>query len=273
MGDYRGFSPRKLFQNNKFQKFLIAVFAFIILFFICSKGIIPEKYDFKEGDIAAFDIKAPRDFTNDAETQLNIEKALSGVSDYYDERRVNIKVNAIDKITQYFNKAGEIKSSNYDISTGWQKLQSETSIKLTKEDYIETLKLQDDQIKVLSDFLAKNLSVILSDGIRDKIIDDKKKAEENLNYYIRNDVTLNKSMKELASNIGVILIQPNMFYNQEKTEQYKNDIKRGIEPVIIKKNQNIVAKGQVITSEHLYLMRKAGLLRRMLQQILQYIWA
>ncbi|WDC85844.1 hypothetical protein PL321_15930 [Caloramator sp. mosi_1] len=47
--------------------------------------------------------------------------------------------------------------------------------------------------------------------------------------------TLNKNLKDLSNSIGIASIKPNMFYDYEKTEELKQQIKRQIEPVIIKR--------------------------------------
>lgn len=69
-------------------------------------------------------------------------------------------------------------------------------------------------------------------------------------------------MKDLAYTISFALIKPNMFYDEQKTEELKQQVRKQIEPIIIKKNQNIILKGEVVNAHHLYLMSKAGILEQ-----------
>lgn len=245
--------------NKRLQKIIIALFTFIVIFFICSKSIIPEKYNFNEGDIAGFDIKAPRDFRDDMATQVKIDEALKEVPPQYNKNNA-ILSEAVDSIKQYFNLALQIKNSDLENSQKIEKLKVETPItKLADEDFDNTLKLTEDEIKTLSAFLNTNISKILTNGINDS-----EEAIQNgqavLAFYIRNDTNLSKSMKELATNIGIIFIKPNLQVDEILTDELNAQIARDVEPVIIKKNQNIVTKGEVITSTHIYQMTKAGLL-------------
>lgn len=264
-GDFMVLNKRFLlrmgFKNKKFHKLLIAVLTFILLFFICIKGIIPEKYNIKEGDIAPKDIKAPRDFTDEIATKSKIDKVLSEIDDQYN-KSVEVKNNGVQRVTEYFDKAVETKKQDISLDEKISILKNNTYLKeLSKEDYIETLKLTDEENKTLKNSLVDALSKVLSQDIKENNEDDLKKAQENLSYYVRNNTLLTKIMRELAVNIGVTQIKPNLFFDKKGTEEYKNQIKKEIEPVIIKKNQNIVMRGEVITADHIYLMNKAGLLK------------
>lgn len=252
-------SVSKYIYNKKLQKITIAFFTFIVIFFICSKSIIPEKYNIKEGDIAEFDIKAPRDFRDDMATQVKIDKALADLPPQY-INNTEVLSQAIDSIDKYFKLALEIKNSDMEESAKIQKLSTETPItKLTNDDYADTLKLNENEMTILSDFLNTSLTKILTNGIvnTEEAI---QKGQVDLDFYIRNDTGLSKTMKELASNIGIIFIKPNLTNDTVRTDELKNQVARDVEPVIIKKNQNIVTKGEVITSTHIYQMTKAGLL-------------
>lgn len=252
-------SVSKYLYNKRLQKITIAFFTFIVIFFICSKSIIPEKYNIKEGDIAGFDIKAPRDFRDDMATQAKIDKELKDVPEQFNTN-TEVLSQAVNSIDKYFNLALEIKNSDLDNSAKVEKLKTEAPItKLADEDYTDTLNLNENEMKILSTFLNTSLTKILSNGINDTE-EAIQKGQVDLDFYIRNDTNLSKLMKELATNIGITLIKPNLIKDEAGTNELKNQVARDVEPVIIKKNQNIVTKGEVITSTHIYQMTKAGLL-------------
>jgi cyclic-di-AMP phosphodiesterase PgpH len=259
MKSYKRFSPL-ITANDKIQKALIIIITFIILFMICLINVIPEKYNLNEGDIAPVDIKAARDFVDEVATQNNINKAVMSIPAQYN-KDINIQREAVEKVVQYFAMSSEIKGNDITESDKIQKLELSSPIELDNEDYRYTVNLADKDIRALTSFLTDNLSKILLQDIRDNREEDLRKAQEDLSYYIRNS-SMNKNMKEIASSIGIRLIKPNLYYDKEKTEQLINQAKKQTEQVVIKKNQKIISKGEVILSDHINLMKKGGLLKK-----------
>lgn len=262
MGIYKRRSVGGILVNEKFQRIMIFIFTFIVLFSISAINVIPKKYDLKAGDIAPADIKAPREFIDERATEKKVEDALSKIPLKYDKNDM-IEKNAITSITSYFNKAIEVKALNIDENSKIEKLKSESNLKLSNDDYLLTLKLDNDQMKILSGNLSDILGKILKKEIKEDNIDDLRKAQEDLRFYIRNDTApMSKSMNELAENIGINLIKPNSRPNMNETEELKKEAKKGVEALVIKKSQNIILKGEVVTEEQLYLLNKAGLLHK-----------
>lgn len=259
MKKYKGNSPNTFFSNEKIKKVSIFITTFIILFVVCSTGIIPKKYKLNVGDVAPADIKAPRDFIDETATRNKIDKAIINVPLQY-KKDVSIQSSNIEKINQYLTKVKEIKGLNIDEKEKVNRLKLESTINLEEEDYIAILKLNNKEINTLSEFLINVINKIFAGDIRANNVDDIKKAQEDLNFYIRNS-TMTKPMKEIGTTIGLVLIKPNLYFDFEKTEEMKQQAKKSVEPVVIKKNQNIVLKGEVATLEQIRLMNQAGLLK------------
>lgn len=259
MAKIKKISPSTLLFNKKIQKLLIAIFTFIILFIICAVGIIPKKYSLKAGDISPADIKAPRDFVDDAATKIKTDDAVSQVPHKYVKNEA-VQTNAIEGIKKYFDFASQVNSSNDTDEIKLEKLKNEGSLNLKAEDLQIILKLRTDDIKTLSSFLQNCASKILSQNIRSDSEDDLKKANDDLNFYITNS-SLTKPMKTAGEDICLLFIKPNLIYDNAKTEELRSDAKKQVEPVIIRKNQTIVNKSELITAQNLNLLRKAGLLQ------------
>lgn len=259
MKGYKRLSPGMMFKNKKVQKFIIAILTFAVLFIICSMGVIPKKYNLKEGDVAPTNINSPRDFVDDIATQEKIDKAVSAITDKY-SKNLNVRNDAIEKAKSFFEKAIEIKGMNLNDKEKIEKLKSSIQIELGDRDCEEALKLKEEELKNLSVFLENCLDKILSQDIMANNESDLKKAKDDLSFYIENS-SISQSAKKLCYSIGIPLIMPNLYYDAAKTRELKEDAKRQIQPVIYKKNQNIVMKGEVVNSKHIYLMKKAGLLK------------
>jgi putative nucleotidyltransferase with HDIG domain len=259
MKSHKRFSPKTIFASPKIQRYLIFIVMFIILFVICSFSLIPTKYSLKAGDVAPADIKASRNFVDDVATNSKIEKAVSSIPLQYN-RNTYVQKEAIDKIRDYFIKVNEIKNLNIDEKSKIEKLSQTSSLALSIDDHAAVLKLNDDEIKGISELLPSFLSKVLSQDIREDNEEDIKKAQDNLSFYIRNS-SMTKSMKEIGTNIGFSVIKPNLYYDKERTEALREQAKKQVEPVVVKKNQNIISKGEVVSQQHIYLMKKAGLLK------------
>ncbi|MCX7694551.1 MAG: HDIG domain-containing protein [Caloramator sp.] len=244
--------------NERLKKVVVFLITFIILFLISVLTVIPKKYSLQIGDIAPIDIKAPRDFEDEEATQEKINKALSEVLPKYN-KDLNIVKKSIEDINELIDNVKLQKEQITDDVSKIENLKKLSKLNLSDDDIRLLLKLSEQEIDVLKKFLNDILIKVLSLDIRENNLDDIKKAQQDLDFYIKSS-TLNKNLKDLANSIGVASIKPNMFYDYEKTEEMKQQIRRQIEPVIIKKNQNIVLKGEVINEHHLNLMAKAGIL-------------
>ncbi|MCX7883889.1 MAG: HDIG domain-containing protein [Caloramator sp.] len=255
------------FKNTKFLKAIIFLITFLVLFIISSIGVIPKKYSLKEGDIAPSDIKAPRDFVDEVATQEKIDKAVSSVTDKY-SKNINIKNNAIEKVKIFFEKVIEYKSIEDKEEEKIIKLKSISEFNLEDNDYKVIIQLKDEEIKNISSFLQNCLTKILSQDIMANNENDIKRAKEDFNFYIENS-SMSVKLKRICNEIGLPLIKPNLYFDAHQTNELKEEAKRQVQPVIYKKNQNIILKGEVVTSKHIYLMRKAGLL---LENKLTDIW-
>lgn len=261
IGDNMG-NKRKIWEaiiSNRFKKILIFLLTYITLFAIASMSIIPKKYSLKEGDIAPVDIKSPRDFEDEEATLERINKVISQVSPRYN-KDINVQKEALKRLDDFvetiknYNKE-QVDNQNEQI----EKIKSDYKYNLTTEDIKYLINLNDEELNKFNEFLSNTLSKILAQDIRENYLEDLKKAQQDLDFYVKSS-NLSKNLKDIANTIGIASIKPNMFYDHEKTEELRQQAKKGIEPVIIKKNQNIILKGEVVTAHHVYLISKAGML-------------
>ncbi|GFR34508.1 hypothetical protein [Thermobrachium celere] len=219
--------------NEKIIKLIIFVITFIILFLISSFSVVPKKYSLKVGDIAPIDIKAPRDFEDEVATQEKINKALEGLSPKYN-KDLNIAKKSIEDIESLINDIKTEKKQNIDDTLKIERLKSKTTLNITDEDIKYLLKLKEEELDILNEFFKNNLIKVLSQDIRENNLDDIKKAQQDLDFYIKSS-NLPKNLRDIANTIGIISIKPNMFFDYQQTEDLKQQIKKQIDPVIIKK--------------------------------------
>lgn len=245
------------------KKSLIFVTTFIIIYFVLITSIVTQKYSLIENDIANVDIKATREVVDEIATKTREKQAVESVPLQYN-KKPEVKNNALEDLDKLFNKIPSVVNLNTSDKDKINKLREENNIKLSDEDYIELLKLDKDDLANLKAILVKTISELydglnISDGSIGDNSDDIKKAREIAMEKI-NDSNLNKkSLKNLAITIAYSEIKPNFFYNDEKTEELREEAKKRA-PVIIKKGQIVVKEGEPVTKAQLDILAKLGLL-------------
>ncbi|WP_164968373.1 HD family phosphohydrolase [Clostridium tetani] len=243
------------------KKILIFVTTFIIIYFVLITSIVTQKYSLMEGEIANVDIKATREVVDDIATKARVKQAIESVPLQYN-KKPEVKNNVLEDLGKLFNKIPSVVDVNISEKDKINKLREGNNIKLSDEDYMEFLKLDKDNLDKLKVVLVKTISdlydgVNISDGSVGDNSDDIKKAREFITEKI-NDSTLNKkSLKNLATTMAYSQIKPNFFYDEEKTEELREEAKKRA-PVIIKKGQIIVKEGEPVTKAQIDILAKLG---------------
>lgn len=248
-------------KNKPIIKFIIGAITFVILFILCAANMIPHKYNLKAGDIAPEDISSPRDIVDVEETRKKIEQEASGkdITEYKIDEKVLEE--ALDKIESFHKLLETTKASEMSENEKVSAITGNSLVALDDEEAKELLSQSDDESKKFIDFTKDTVEKILKQGIRKDNEDDIKKAQSDLNYYIQNS-SLSRISKEIVNNIGIKLIKPNKTVDEEKTNERFEQLKKDVGEVIIKKDQNIVLKGEVISEEDIALMSSLGLLKQ-----------
>ena len=245
------------------KKSLIFVTTFIIIYFVLITSIVTQKYSLIENDIANVDIKATREVVDEIATKTREKQAVESVPLQYN-KKPEVKNNALEDLDKLFNKIASVVNLNTSDKDKINKLREENNIKLSDEDYIELLKLDKDDLANLKAILVKTISELydglnISDGSIGDNSDDIKKTREIAMEKIKDSNLNKKSLKNLAVTIAYSEIKPNFFYNDEKTEELREEAKKRA-PVIIKKGQIVVKEGEPVTKAQLDILAKLGLL-------------
>lgn len=246
-------------KNKPLTKLIIGAVTFVILFVLCSANVIPQKYNLKAGDIAPEDISSPRDIVDEAETEKKIQQAISGDITQY-EVDGSVLSDALESINSFKSLLENVKASEMSDKEKVSAIKANSLVTLDDEEANELLSQNSEETQEFIDFISKTVEKILEQGIREDKEDDLKEAQSDLNYYVQNS-SLSRISKEIANNIGIKLIKPNKLVDEEKTEEYEEQLKKQVGEVIIKKDQNIVLKGEVITEDDIALMSSLGLLQ------------
>lgn len=249
----------KVFKSNIFKRSIVFILTFIFIYFLLLTAPVTKKYDIKEGEIAKFNIKAPRDIKDEFTTKSLIKQAVDGVTLQY-TKKSEIAIEVINDMNSYFIKVRDIKSTAVDDKEKISKLKLLTQVTLTDEEYIELLKLKDDEVSTLNNLVVNTLREAYDTNniMKDKP-DDIKKTQEAVLFKINSNKQTPKVINEIAETIVTSEIKPNYFYNEDKTNQLKDEAMKSVTPFVIKKDQIIVQEGEPVEKYQIELLKSAGL--------------
>lgn len=258
-GLYTG-SVRKFFNNERFQQITIGIVIFLIVYILVLPSVAPQKYNLFVNDVATVDILSPKDVIDENATEELIKQAEKSVQDVYIPDK-SIQQQAINKVDAFFDKTMEIRQlQNIDEKNRIERLKLESPIILSDEDYAAAIKADESELNILRDSVKENLNVIFSDNIENDENDVKANKQDYLNSI--SALKLDKELKDVGINVGFALIKPNMIYDSKTTEERRNEERNKVKPVVVRKYQKIVGKGEVVTENQIALLKKLGLLEQ-----------
>lgn len=253
-------------NNKKLQKLrlkkskYLSLFGtvFIVSYLLLLTAIAPKQFNLQEGDIARVDIKAPRDTIDQKATKEKESEAIEKVDKQYTVKN-EVKVQAEDNIKSLFDEVLNLNATNMDEASKITELKKITQFKLTDSEYKDLINTPKE---TLIDLEGKIVNVV------DSVY--KKDIQENNESSLENakkegisaieELNIANPLKEILVNIIKSQINPNLFYDSEKTEEMQKEAQKSTSKVVIKKNQIIIKEGEPVTAEQIAIINELGLL-------------
>lgn len=259
-------SGRILNFLGDYKRIVVFIITFMIIFATLATSVVTKKYDLRVGEIATTDIKASREVVNTVETEAKKIEAIEKVGKQY-SLQTDIQKNSQITLEEFFlNLKEAITTKDTESSNGntTSKLQLEilnedNPFDLTTSEEMYLLTLNEEQINKMYDVLLN----AINDAYNMSINED---SAETLNKAIQiaQDVVYNNYNDEhiisISDKIINILVKPNLFYDNEKTEEAQQEAAKNVTPVVYKKNQTIVEEGKPITEAQIQALDELGLL-------------
>ncbi|MDF2891996.1 MAG: phosphohydrolase [Clostridia bacterium] len=247
-------------------KSLIFVGLFLAILSILLISTAPQRYDISVGDIAVEDIFAPSDLVDKTATELKMRAAEEAVQAVYKLDRT-VQIDIQKKIETFFNLLTEIKGiADIDENQRVQLMVQQSNIGLDQSYYKTLLNADLGELNKLKDKILYIINQLLNENIEEAKINDKREAIKEFFDNLPEDSKLNK----LGSNIAIIIIKPNMFYDEATTSAQREEARENVEEVIIKKDSQIITKGQEVTAHQIQLLQSFGLLNNSRSQIIAF---
>ncbi|NAS17908.1 HDIG domain-containing protein [Clostridium butyricum] len=252
-------------KRNNIRRILLFVSVFVLSYLLLITAIKPQQYSLEAGDIPRSDIKAPRDTIDERATKEAEDKALEKVDKQYTQK-AEVKKQAEDNVILLFEKLNTIINNQSAQTATTTSVESNVS-ELKK---IEGIVLSEDEYKELLNIPKEQLSSLQKDilNIIDKTYEKNinEKDDESLNTARDSAVSLVEKLN-LADKLKYVLeelvkgqINPNCFYDEEKTQELIDETRKSVAKVVIKQNQIIVKEGVPVTQNQLDILSDLGML-------------
>lgn len=250
-------------KDNRIRRIVLFTLVFIIGYLLLVTAITPKQYNLKEGDIPRVDIKAPRDIVDENATKEKENQALEKVGKQY-TLKPEVKKTAEDNIKNLFNELLSLITATN--STGPLK----ENDKIAELKKLTTFQLSEEQSKVLVNITKDNLDNLetkmlgIIDSVYEKNINENdesaiKDAKDSVGSKI-DALNLETELSVALKQVAQSQVNPNVFFDQEKTDEKILEAQRSVSKVIIKQNQTIVKEGEPVTKDQINILSDLGML-------------
>lgn len=246
----------KLTKKDIFNIFLMFLLA-VALFFITFLRVENYKFNVKIGDIAEEDIRAITEIQDDIATERLRREAVKNVPIKY-RISPSVQMSIKSDINILFNQVSKVQEmEDLTLKEKNSELEKNIEIELPSQTRSDLLQMDSDKLKSLELTLLDLTNQLLSPGIREEDIQYEK---DNLKSTF-DSLSLDDKQKEIGLLIMKKMIKPNKLLDETETERNKEQALESVDPVIIKENEIIVNKGEVIDQHKLNLIKESGLLK------------
>ena len=247
---------KRLARNSTTIRVLLIAGLFIALFFLFVLNTAPQKYLLQVGDISDKDIYAPSDIVDKSATELRRKQAEDSVQPVYN-LDLTVQIDIEKKISDFFALLDSVRS-NAELNKV-QKLnllEQNSNISLGNSLYSTLLDASEADLASLEDNIKYINNQMLSGRITEQQLNDKR---SDIREFFMN-LPKKSKLNEIGADIAVMVLKPNMYYDEQTTLARRQSEREKVEDVVIRKGTLIVSKGQEVSSQQIQLLNAYGLL-------------
>ena len=261
---------------------ILSLALVLALFYGCTLAVLsPKRYDVMIGMAAPETIEAPRSVEDETATGAlkdaarentkavyRLDPALidtysQGATDFFaqaDAMRDSARALLIAK--QGNALAGHtLSAEEWKGALNGQELTSlllALPVSLGEEEGWQLLSAKDSELLRLQDVVLSKLTTALKSGVEERTLLAKKTA------YVQelNATTLPDTLKAIGKKLFDTYLQPTFVVDQEATARARELAAQNVEPVIVKRGEVIIHKGDQVTEQQFRLLRELELVRQ-----------
>lgn len=247
---------------------LLLILSFALMTLLVYVGSRPKTYNLHVSDASPYDIEAPRSIVNYAETHRRATEAAALVPNKMTQSQevsdrslgrtrsfleiVSARRKQLYRLQNDGPEEGDYRPSNSEVMAATTGLLAEISEKLEKEAdlqlILDILQMSNERFAVFSNNVRSSADVIMRQPLDELSIGENIREEVETIYknesFYRND-------KNLAVQLLGVLLEPNVIFNQDATENARQDAFNNVQqnPIMINRGTRIVSEGDIITDE------------------------
>ena len=258
-----GFTARlgELFKQNNFfpqqprrQRILLAILLYFALLLILFFTLKSNRLDLELGKPSPRRIVAEWEALDIYETERLREQAAEAVAESFDYDPTVLN-RAEERVNNFLNR-WEVRALQLEEEKG----SSAAGDSGGRADRCAGLALLQARPQDLADMqaeLAEVLQVILQQGVKPAGVETaQRQAAQEINFLI-----FDQDQKRVMVRITEAVIEPNMIYNAETTNQARQAAREAVAPVRILEGTEIIQEREIVTQRHLEQLEALGLLR------------
>jgi cyclic-di-AMP phosphodiesterase PgpH len=243
-------------ENKRLQKLLLVVALFVTIYGLLAIVSMPARFDLNVGRPSPRTIYAPRDAVDEYATERLREQAATAVPEVYDYDS-SVLENALGRIGIFFDTVLEVNDN--------EELELDEKIELLKalipdelpSTTIAALLTDSVTIRDLQGRLNNSVSEIFEQGIKEEEEDlARRRLTQEIALY-----PFSADLKRVSESFVRSLVEQNMTYNTQVTEDNRELARSQVEPVIILRNTLIVSEGEPVTEQQMAQLADLGLIR------------
>ena len=251
------FSSSKSFRENKsLQKLLLVIALFAFIYGLLIIVSMPARFDVTVGRPSPTTIYAPRDIVDEYATERLREQAANAVPDAFDYDP-SVLENALDEIGSFFDTVLEVSNN--------EELEEDEKIELLKalipDDLpnatVASLLTDSVTIRELQGRLNNTTSEVFEQGIKEEEEDlARRRLIQEIALY-----PFSADLKRISESLVKSLVEQNMTFNAQITEDNRELARSQVEPVVVLRNTLIVTEGEPVTEQQVAQLTDLGLIR------------
>jgi len=247
---------KRLARNSTTIRALLVAGLFIALFLLFVLNTAPQKHLLQVGDISDKDIYAPTDIVDKSATELRRKQAEDSVQPVYN-LDLTVQIDIEKKISDFFMLLNSVRSNaELDKVQKLNLIKQNSNISLGNSLYNMLLDVSEADLASLEHNIKYINNQMLSGRITEQQLNDKR---SDIREFFMN-LPKKSKLNEIGADIAVMVLKPNMYYDEQTTLARKQSEREKVEDVVIRKGTLIVGKGQELSSQQIQLLNAYGLL-------------
>lgn len=243
--------------NPRWQRALLAGLFYITILVILFITLMSTRVDLEVGRPSARKIIAEWDAIDTYTTELLREEAARAVAESFDYDPTVLN-RAQERVVTFFITVSEVRNEReLDREERLIKLEALTEIELNEpqaESLLDSrpLDLHDMQVQLL-----EILDTILQQGVKPAGLETaRRQAAQEISFLL-----FSQDQRRVMGKLAQAVIEPNMIYNAEATNQAREAARQAVQQVRILRGTEIISEREIVTERHLAQLEALGLLR------------